>query len=31
MIARDGIERHYIGLPLPLNGIRLDPKAGGPA
>jgi hypothetical protein len=26
MVARDGIQRHYIGLRLPLTGVRLDPK-----
>jgi hypothetical protein len=26
MVARDGIAWHYIGLPLHLDGILLDPK-----
>jgi hypothetical protein len=26
VVARDGIQRHYIGLRLPLTGVRLDPR-----
>ena len=26
MVARDGFPWHYIGLRLPLTGLRLDPR-----
>ena len=27
VVARDGIQRHYIALSIPLAGVRLDPRA----